>query len=433
MNRHILASLITLAAVVAVPLAAAQQSGAERTDQPTPAAPLAIKPAPAAEIEDIAAMLAPILKKHDLPAMGIIVLDGNTVVARGVTGVRKRGAPDLATLDDQWHLGSCGKAITATVMATLVDDGTLAWHTSPAMVFRDDIQSIQAAWGKVTLEQLLSHRAGAPADLDAHGLWANLVKRDGTPAQQRMQLVRGVITRPPTGFPGHQYIYSNAGYAIAGAMGEKLTGKAWEDLARERVLTPLGITSAGFGAPGTAVRGDGEAINQPRGHVLSGKAVEPGAGADNPPAIAPAGTMHMTLDDWARFVGFHLTGSARSDAPGLRLSEDSLRSLLTSTGRTNAKDADGYAMGWMVTRRPWATPKKGAAPNEPDGADDIEAEQGGRVLTHAGSNTVWFCAAWLAPQKQMAVLVVCNQGGPRAAKATDEAAGAAIKKFVANR
>ncbi len=421
MTRFILASTITLA--LTMQLAAGQPT----TAQPEAAAPAAAVAAP----EDISSMLVPILKKHDLPAMGIMVLEGNIVIARGVSGVRKRGSPDLATLDDKWHIGSCGKAITATVMATLVDDGTLAWHTSPALVFRDDVEKIQAAWGKVTLEQLLSHRAGAPADLDADDLWTNLCKQQGSPLQQRLQLLRGVITRPPTGYPGHQFVYSNAGFAIAGAMGEKLTGKAWEDLASERVFRPLGMTSAGFGAPGTAVKGDGDAIDQPRGHLLAGLAVEPGADADNPPAIAPAGTMHMTLDDWGRFVGFHLTGRARADAPGLTLSADAMRTLHTSMGQTDAKGDDGYAMGWGVTQRPWAKPRK-PAKREP-GEGEVPVEESTRVLTHAGSNTMWFCVAWLAPQKQMAVLVVCNQGGPKATKATDEAAGLAIRRFIANR
>ncbi len=413
MIRVILAGTITLA--LTMQLAAGQPTAA----QPEAAAPAAAAAAP----EDISALLAPILKKHDLPAMAIMVLDGNTVIARGVSGVRKRGAPDLATLDDKWHIGSCGKAITATVMATLVDDGTLAWHTSPAMVLRDDIEKMHAAWGKATLEELLSHRAGAPAALDLDDL-------PGSPTQQRSKVAQYVLTRPPTGYPGRQYIYSNAGYAIAGVMAEKLTGKAWEDLARERVLTPLGMSSAGFGAPGSAVEGEGEAIDQPRGHILAGRPLEPGAGADNPPAIAPAGTMHMTLDDWGRFVGFHLTGRARDDAPGLALSADSLRTLHTSMGTMDAKSEDGYAMGWIVTQRPWAKPKK-AAKGQND--DAMPAERLDGALTHAGSNTMWFCVAWLAPQKQMAVLVVCNQGGPKATKATDEAAGLAIRRFIANR
>jgi CubicO group peptidase (beta-lactamase class C family) len=413
-----------LFAFLLVPTVAHGQGAA--APSPDPAAPRE----PAA-IDDLSSVLTPLIEKHTLPAMGILVLDGNSVLAQGVAGVRKRGEPDLATLDDLWHLGSCGKAITATALATLVDDGTLAWHTSPAMVFRDDVEKIQSAWGKVTLEQLVSHRAGAPADLDADGLWEKLWKREGTPTQQRMQLVRGVVTKPPMGYPGRQYAYSNAGYAIAGAMAEKLTGKAWEELARERVFGPLGMKSAGFGVPGSATTEKGGVIDQPRGHVVLGRAVEPGAGADNPPAIAPAGTMHMTLGDWGRFVGFHLSGKARDDAPGLVLSENSLRTLHRSMGSTGAKSRDGYAMGWLVTQRPWARPS-GAA--QKDGAGDDEAvDASATVLTHAGSNTMWFCVAWVAVEKKMAVLVVCNQGGEKAAKAADEAAAAAITKYVAPR
>lgn len=47
------------------------------------------------------------------------------------------------------------------------------------------------------------------------------------------------------------YEYSNLGYMVAGAMAEKLTGKSWENLMRVKLFNPLGMTSAGFGAPGT--------------------------------------------------------------------------------------------------------------------------------------------------------------------------------------
>jgi hypothetical protein len=62
-------------------------------------------------------------------------------------------------------------------------------------------------------------------------------------------------------------------------------------------------------------------------------------------------------------------------------------------------------MGWAVAERPWA---------------------GGRVLTHSGSNTMWYCVAWLAPGKDFAVLVCCNRGGDEAAKGCDAAAAAII-------
>ena len=71
-------------------------------------------------------------------------------------------------------------------------------------------------------------------------------------------------------------------------------------------------------------------------------------------------------------------------------------------------DTSGYAMGWGVAARPWAD---------------------GRVLTHSGSNTMWFCVVWIAPKKDFAVLVACN-AGLDAAGATDQAAGAIIGELL---
>ena len=55
---------------------------------------------------------------------------------------------------------------------------------------------------------------------------------------------------------------------------------------------------------------------------------------------------------------------------------------------------------------------------------------GGTALTHAGSNTMNFCVVWMAPLKDFAVLVCTNQGGPAAAKATDDAAAALIRNYL---
>jgi hypothetical protein len=54
----------------------------------------------------------------------------------------------------------------------------------------------------------------------------------------------------------------------------------------------------------------------------------------------------------------------------------------------------------------------------------------GNVLTHSGSNTMWFCVTWIAPERDFAVLVMCNQG-ERGDKACDEAASAMIQDELA--
>jgi CubicO group peptidase (beta-lactamase class C family) len=190
--------------------------------------------------------------------------------------------------------------------------------------------------------------------------------------------------------PGSKYQYANYGYTIAGAMCERVTGKSWEDLMRDELFTPLGMTTAGFGSPGTA-----EAVDQPWGHggIFGPKAIAPGPQADNPAVIGPAGTVHCSLADWAKYAAFHLRGS-RGEEP--RLPADVFQKLHTPL----PGDEDDYAFGWIVTERDWA---------------------GGKALMHAGSNTMWFALIWLAPQRDEAYLAATNVGSNTAFLACDSA------------
>ncbi|HTB81188.1 MAG TPA: serine hydrolase domain-containing protein [Opitutaceae bacterium] len=353
-------------------------------------------------------MLKPIIAKYGVPGMAAIALQGDRIIAQGVAGVRKAGAPGPITIDDQFHLGSDTKAMTATLIAMLIEEGRLSWSTTIADVFGDTIKDMNPAWKTVTIEQLLTHRAGAPGDLNSGGLWARLLARTGTPAQQRLQLVEGVLSRPPEFPPGSEYLYSNAGYAIAGAMAEKITGQTWEELLQVRLFKPLNITTAGFGAPGEIGK-----IDQPLGHKSSGEPVEPGPRSDNPPAIAPAGAVHMSMPDWAKFIVLHLRGDpANPNHQATLLSSESFAKLHTPASGPGKK----YACGWGAVQRPWAKGEK--------------AGSRGLALTHAGSNTMWLCVTWLAPEKDFAVLIACNKGGDNAAKACDEAAGALLRDFL---
>ncbi|MBV9848767.1 MAG: serine hydrolase, partial [Armatimonadetes bacterium] len=153
-----------------------------------------------------------------------------------------------------------------------------------------------------------------------------------------------------------------------------------------------------FGAMGTPGR-----IDQPWQHtVVDGKhqPIGPGPLSDNPSVIAPAGTVHCAVGDWAKFVALHLQGEQGTSR---LLQPRTLR-------RLHAPQFGGdYAGGWLVTDRPWG---------------------GGRVLTHAGSNTQNYAVVWMAPLDDFAVLVATNQGGARAAQATDAAAATLIRHFL---
>jgi len=365
-------------------------------------APETADPFNPAGARDLSGVLAPILEKYKLPCLGGAIVASDRLVAIGAVGHRLVGDEAPVTTSDLFHLGSCTKAMTATLIATLIEEGKLSWTTTLKEALPGLAPRMDPAYLPVTIEQLLTHRAGIPGDLNFDGLWGRLWQRHGTPTEQRAALAEGVLTHKPVHDPGGQFLYANAGFAIAGYIAELRTGKAWEDLMRERVFGPLGMSSAGFGAPGVAGKAD-----QPRGHSKDRTPVEPGPNADNPPAIGPGGTVHCSLADWGRFIALHLRGEKADQKLGdVTLRRETFAKLHTPV---KGKGAD-YAMGWGVANRPWAgTP--------------------GVTLTHSGSNTMWFCVCWLAPEKGFAVLVTTNIADDKAGKACDEAASALISDY----
>jgi len=148
-----------------------------------------------------------------------------------------------------------------------------------------------------------------------------------------------------------------------------VAGVPWETLVHERVCAPLGITSAGFGVPWVEDHEAGAPPAEPWPHRDGDEPIGAGPHPDNPPAIGPGGTMHMTLEDWARFVADQLDGAV--GRPGTLLEPSTYARL--QRGRPVDGGPDGYALGWRTVRRPWA------------GADDAAAD--GRCLMHGGSNT----------------------------------------------
>lgn len=347
---------------------------------------------------DVTELLQTLRDKHDLSALGAAVVRSNQLVALEVVGLRALGETNEVTVNDRWHHGSLTKSMTATLAGRMVDEELIEWTTTVGEVFPELVESMADGWSGATLEQLLANRGGAPGDLKPDGLWSRIWNHGGSPREQRLFLLREVTAKPPIAPPGTKEEYSNAGFAIAGAMLEERADTPWEELITEKVFQPLGMTTAGFGAPGTV-----DATDQPRGH-RSGwfrkTAVPPGPRADNPAAIGPAGTVHCSLEDFARYLAFHLAGMR---GEGELLKSETFEKLYADVAD------QGYALGWVVTERDWA---------------------GGRAYHHTGSNTMWYTNVWIAPEKNFALVVVTNLGGDEAFKATDEVIVRLLEKLA---
>jgi CubicO group peptidase (beta-lactamase class C family) len=155
-------------------------------------------------------------------------------------------------------------------------------------------------------------------------------------------------------------------------MAEQVTGLSWESLIKERLFEPLGMTTAGIGDPLKD-----NSIDQPWGHKKSwiGNKWKPSRAYYNE-AISPAGRVHCSVEDWAKFISLQLPGENKI------LDRALLNKLIEPSGV--------YAGGWVVfqeTEQPWAK---------------------GIVLVHGGSNEIWYAAVMVAPAIDRAYVVVTN-------------------------
>ena len=360
------------------------------------AALLSIAAACWAEVKDVSDEVERVRDEHDVPALAVAAMDEGKLVAIGASGLRNVHKKKVVTCDDVWLLSSCTKSMTASVAAMLVEEELIRWDSTLAEIFPDQLEKMDEDWQQVTLEQLLVHRGGAPHDPPAD-LWKEALKRHGTPTEQREAFVQGLLALPPTHKPGSRWIYSDSGYAIAGVMLERVSGKAFEDLLRTRIFEPLGLKSAGFGAPVNAGKND-----QPwghRGYESPFTPVPPGPDADDPPAIAPAATVHMAIADFARYAQWHVEGARGT---GRLLRAASFKKLHTPP------DGQEYAMGWAVTKRKWA---------------------GGVSLMHNGQNTMFYAVMWLGPGENTCFVAACNADCQDAQDACDDAIRILINEF----
>lgn len=313
--------------------------------------------------------------KLKVPAVIGAVTDREGLVAIEAIGDRSRTDTQAVTTDDLWHIGSCGKSITAVAYARLVEQGRAEWGLPITELF-DDISGIDSSWAKPTIDDLLRCRAGVKANPSTPEMLASHKSKD-SPVEQRTAAAEKVLGSTPKD-PG-RFVYSNLGYAIVGAAIDRLAGIPYEDAVNKLVLEPLGITTAGFGAP-PLVRG-----HQPRARVAMivagrGKPADPQGSrpADNPPLLTPAGRMHLSVPDWAKFQRVFLNDGAPLLGP------DTVEHLLHDPG--DGEKGRSMSMGWASGR-----------------------EVG---VSHAmqGSNTMWAATALMDREGGRTGLVVASEG-----------------------
>jgi CubicO group peptidase (beta-lactamase class C family) len=194
-------------------------------------------PAAAVGSPAFAPMLDSTVEQYRLPGIAMAVVENGEVVFTGTRG--KRG--EVIDADTRFRIASNSKAMTAAVLARLVDRGRLAWD-DPVIKHLPQFRMFDP-WvtEHMQVRDLLIHNSGLGLGAGDLMLWPE-------PNQYtRADIIAGLAhLKPVTSFRSG-YAYDNLMYVVAGEVAAAAGGKPIDQLLRDEVFAPLGM--AGCQAP----------------------------------------------------------------------------------------------------------------------------------------------------------------------------------------
>jgi CubicO group peptidase (beta-lactamase class C family) len=270
-------------------------------------------------------------------------------------------APDV-----KFRLGSMTKQFTATLILLLQEEGKLNID-DPVSKYLPDTPK---AWGKITLAELLGHTSGIPEVLATNGFSAWSMSPH-TP-EEELALVRD---KPLDFDPGSRFSYSNSNFVALGLIAEKVSGKKYSDLLRERILDPLAMKDTGLDVDGLILPKRAEGYLPGEDSLVS---------ATGPSMSIPwaAGSMYSTTGDLLKWEHALFGGKVLSAASLKRM---------TTPGKSN------YGLGLSIATK-----------------DQME------VIEHGGIIPGFTTYLSYTPERGVVVVVLSNVMGLTSAALADE-------------
>ena len=346
------------------------------------AAPLAAQKPVTAPPKDLDAFVAQAMKEFGVPGLALaIVKDGKVVLAKGY-GVRRLGDPAPVDARTQFGIASNTKVFTAVALATLVEQGKLAWDKPvvdylPSFAMYDPFVTRE-----LTIRDLLVHRSGL-------GLGAGDLLWWPASTYDRKEIVRRLrYIKPATSFRS-AYAYDNVLYSVAGEVIEAVTGKSWEDYVQEAILAHVGMTSsnvrhsdAGNGGNVAATHARVEGVVKPIAPMVS----------DN---TNPAGGINTGAEDIAKWLLVMADSGKLADGSRLYSARTArqLWSIVTPLGTGSApewlaplgRNFNGYGLGLF-----------------------LHDYRGVKVATHTGGLPGYLSKVTTIPSQRLGVAVLLN-------------------------
>lgn len=329
--------------------------------------------------EDFQEFVAEQMKTFDIPGMGLVVVRNNQVLLAkgyGYSDIERKLPVTTKTL---FGIGSITKSFTVSLLGMLAGQGKLDWDHPvcdymPTFRLKDPVANSHA-----TARDLVTHRTGLPRH-DA--LWYN------SPLTREQILERLQYLQPNKDFRS-TYQYNNLMLLAAGHLAETITGKRWEQLVRENIFEPLGMTDTNTSVLDLQTASDHA---QTYGRVKDEFVAIPFRNID---ALGPAGAINSNIDDMQKYLLMHMNGGRSED-----------RQILP------AEQSKQMQTPQMVTPDPPAFPEEGFTSYGM--AFFISAYRGHRVIFHTGHIDGFSALLSFMPQENIGMVMLINVDGERA-------------------
>ncbi|NRA30952.1 MAG: beta-lactamase family protein, partial [Parvularculaceae bacterium] len=380
------------------------------------------------------------INQLNVPGMSAAISCSPTHFQEWSVGVRRLDSPVKVQNGDLWHIGSNTKAMTAVMIVKLIDEGHFDWDTSVWDLvhqykllpgwdapFPPLFSPVEQSFRDVTIDRLAAHRSGMIMPAFYNDPTRELENYSKNSMTYRGAIVRGMLEETHNGIIG-EWRYGQGNFMFLGHLIERVRGKPYEQVIREELWEPLGMTTAKFGMPTDAGFFGNPNLNLPtgspwssgfptmalnvnttasvNGHRYDKDEPEGQRTTKNnlalPPVWNPAGGAYMSSADYLKF-GRALTDGTFGDFTLSQASRDLIRTIYTRSDRAvgpfdapEARQADP-AYGWAWSQ--WT---------------DDTGEGFGQVLGHDGSYNRFHSTARVYLDEGFVVVATANQGGEEA-------------------
>jgi CubicO group peptidase (beta-lactamase class C family) len=312
-------------------------------------------------------LLQEIVHAHELPGLAIGIVTGNQIVyARGF-GVENIKTQEPVTARSIFHMASISKPFVATGLIQLVERD-LVNLAAPVTTYLPYFSLDDPRAGDITIQQMLSHISGMP-DVEDYE-WEKPQYDEGS----LERYVRSLSSEQLLSNPGEKYAYSNMAFECLGDVIAKVSGMSFDDYIKQHILNPAGMSESTFLKPQHLPKG----WASPHVRFLNNLAWN---GYPYNRMHGPSSTLHSNAIEMCQWA---ITNLNRGIFQQERILNTAAYDLLWKP-RADVEEGVQVGLSWFIRKY-----------------------RGEKMISHSGGDTGFRSHLALLPEKEAAVVVMCN-------------------------